>query len=82
MQSWEAPFEGETEQERLSEGAHQERGIVYFLQQPETHSSRLYHRLHGIAPGWSNWTRGRLIDVTPASALDTQRPAEQYLALY
>jgi hypothetical protein len=41
--SWEAPFEGETERERLSERAHQDREIVYFLQQPETHSFRLYH---------------------------------------
>lgn len=41
--SWEAPFEGETEQERLAERAHQDREIVYFLQQPETHGFRLYH---------------------------------------
>jgi hypothetical protein len=41
--SWEAPFEGETERERLSERAHQDREIVYFLGQPETHSFRLYH---------------------------------------
>jgi hypothetical protein len=41
--SWEAPFEGEAEQERLSERAHQDREIVYFLQQPETHAFRLYH---------------------------------------
>src|SRR5260370_23742054 len=41
--SWEAPFAGETEQERLSERAHQERDIVYFLQQPETHAFSLYH---------------------------------------
>ena len=41
--SWEAPFEGETERERLSERAHQDRDIVYFLQQPETHAFRLYH---------------------------------------
>jgi hypothetical protein len=41
--SWEAPFEGETERERLSERAHQDREIVYLLQQPETHSFRLYH---------------------------------------
>jgi hypothetical protein len=41
--SWEAPFEGETEKERLSERAHQDRDIVYFLQQPETHAFRLYH---------------------------------------
>jgi hypothetical protein len=41
--SWEAPFAGETEQERLSERAHQDREIVYFLQPPETHSFILYH---------------------------------------
>lgn len=41
--SWESPFEGETEQERLAERAHQDREIVYFLQQPETHAFRLYH---------------------------------------
>src|SRR5450759_2273688 len=43
QRSWESPFKGETEQERLSERAHQDRDIVYFLQQPETHSFRLYH---------------------------------------
>ncbi len=41
--SWESPFEGATEKERLSERAHHDRDIVYFLQQPETHSFRLYH---------------------------------------
>jgi len=41
--SWEAPFGGETERERLSERAHQDRDIVYFLQQPETHAFSLYH---------------------------------------
>jgi hypothetical protein len=41
--SWESPFEGETEQERLSERAHQDREIVYLLEQPETHAFRLYH---------------------------------------
>lgn len=41
--SWEAPFPGETEEERLSERAHQDREIVYFLQQPQTHSFMLYH---------------------------------------
>jgi len=39
---WQAPFEGETEQERLWERAHHDREIVYFLQQPETHAFRLY----------------------------------------
>jgi hypothetical protein len=41
--SWEAPFSGETERERLSERAHQDRDIVYFLQQPQTHAFSLYH---------------------------------------
>jgi hypothetical protein len=41
--SWESPFAGETEQDRLSERAYQDRDIVYFLQQPETHAFSLYH---------------------------------------
>lgn len=49
--SWEAPFEGETEKERLSERAHEDREIVYFLQQPETHSFRLYHDYTESRPG-------------------------------
>lgn len=49
--SWEAPFEGETAEERLSERAHQDREIVYFLQQPETHAFRLYHDFTESRPG-------------------------------
>jgi hypothetical protein len=41
--SWESPFAGEMEQDRLSERARQDREIVYFLEQPETHSFSLYH---------------------------------------
>jgi hypothetical protein len=41
--SWEAPFAGETERQRLSERADQNRDIVYFLQQPETHAFSLHH---------------------------------------
>ena len=42
--SWESPpKEGATERERLVERAHQDRDIVYFLQQPETHTFKLYH---------------------------------------
>ncbi len=42
--SWEPPApEGPTEKDRLSERAHQDRDIVYFLQQPETHAFKLYH---------------------------------------
>jgi hypothetical protein len=49
--SWEAPFPGETERERLSERAHQDRDIVYFLQQPETHAFSLYHDYTETRPG-------------------------------
>jgi hypothetical protein len=34
---------GQQHEERLVERAHQDRDIVYFLQQPETHSFDLYH---------------------------------------
>jgi hypothetical protein len=49
--SWESPFEGATEQERLSERAHEDREIVYFLQQPETHAFRLYSDYTESRPG-------------------------------
>jgi hypothetical protein len=49
--SWESPFEGQTEEERLSERAHEDREIVYFLQQPETHAFRLYHDYTESRPG-------------------------------
>lgn len=49
--SWESPFEGETEQERLSERAHQDREIVYLLEQPGTHAFRLYHDYTESRPG-------------------------------
>jgi hypothetical protein len=42
--SWEAPpAQGPTERARLTERAHQDRDIVYFLQQPDTHAFSLYH---------------------------------------
>jgi hypothetical protein len=42
--SWEAPpAQGPTERERLSERAHQDRDIVYFLQAPETSAFALAH---------------------------------------
>lgn len=42
--SWEPPpSQGPTERARLSERAHQDRDIVYFLQSPETNAFRLYH---------------------------------------
>jgi len=44
LRSWEAPpSEGPTERARLSERAHQDRDIVYFLQEPSTNAFSLYH---------------------------------------
>ncbi len=73
--SWEAPFEGETEQERLSERAHQDREIVYFLGQPESHSFRLYHDYTESRPGadkYFNVVRtGSTVSDPSAHVLDT-----------
>jgi hypothetical protein len=73
--SWEAPFAGESEQERLSERAHQDREIVYFLQQPETHAFRLYHDYTESSPGvdkYFNVVRaGSQVSDPSAYALDT-----------
>jgi hypothetical protein len=73
--SWESPFKGETEQERLSERAHQDRAIVYFLQQPETHSFRLYHdytESRAGVNGYANVVRaGSTASHPSASILDT-----------
>ncbi len=42
--SWEPPpAKGPTESERLTERAHQDRDIVYYLQAPETHAFALSH---------------------------------------
>jgi hypothetical protein len=42
--SWEPPPpQGPTERDRLSERAHQDRDIVYFLQSPESNAFSLYH---------------------------------------
>jgi hypothetical protein len=73
--SWESPFSGETEQERLSERAHQDRDIVYFLQQPETHAFSLYHDYTETRPaisGYANIVReGSVASHPSASILDT-----------
>ena len=55
QRSWESPFQGETEEERLAERAHQDREIVYFLQQPETHAFSLYHDYTESRPGMNGY---------------------------
>jgi hypothetical protein len=82
QRSWESPFVGETEQDRLSERAHQDRDIVYFLQQPETHAFSLYHDYTesrvGVN-GYANVVREGSVASNPsASILDT---GEQLKAL-
>ncbi len=73
--SWESPFTGETEEDRLSERAHQDRDIVYFLQQPETHAFDLYHdytETRAGVNGYANVVReGSVASHPAASILDT-----------
>src|SRR5215468_3012566 len=73
--SWEAPFEGETERQRLSERAHQDRDIVYFLEQPETHAFRLYHDYTESRPGTDRYLNvvrtGSKVSDPSAYVLDT-----------
>jgi hypothetical protein len=73
--SWESPFQGETERARLSERAHQDRDIVYFLQQPETHAFSLYHdytESHEGADKYLNIVReGSTVSDPSAYILDT-----------
>ena len=73
--SWEAPFQGESERGRLSERAHQDRDIVYFLQQPETHAFSLYHdytESHEGADKYLNVVReGSTVSDPSAYILDT-----------
>jgi len=73
--SWESPFAGQPEQERLAERAHQDRDIVYFLQQPETHAFSLYHDYTESRPGISGYANivreGSVASHPSASILDT-----------
>jgi hypothetical protein len=73
--SWESPFAGETERERLSERAYQDRDIVYFLQQPETHAFSLYHDYTERRPGingYANVVRTGSVASNPSAyVLDT-----------
>lgn len=78
--SWESPFEGGTEEERLAERAHQDREIVYFLQQPETHAFSLYHdytETRAGVNGYANVVRAGSVASHPsATNLDTGEALE------
>jgi hypothetical protein len=73
--SWESPFAGPAEEERLAERAHQDRDIVYFLQQPETHAFSLYHDYTETRPGISGYANivreGSVASHPSANILDT-----------
>jgi hypothetical protein len=73
--SWEAPFAGETEKERLSERAHQDREIVYFLQEPGSHAFRLHHDYTESRPGVDKYVNvvraGSTVSEPSAYVLDT-----------
>lgn len=73
--SWESPFEGETEADRLAERARQDRDIVYFLQQPESHAFQLYHDYTESRPGINGYAnvvrKGSTASDPSARILDT-----------
>ena len=73
--SWESPFTGATEEERLAERAHEDREIVYFLQPPETHAFILYHDYTETRPGvngYANVVRAGSVASHPSAiVLDT-----------
>jgi hypothetical protein len=64
--------------ERLTERAHQDREIVYFLLQPETHAFDLYHDYTESRPGTSTYLNivraGSTVSNPRAMNLDTGEP--------
>jgi hypothetical protein len=76
VRSWEAPpSQGPTERARLSERAHQDRDIVYFLQEPSTHAFSLYHDYTESREGVDNYVNvvrtGSTVSNPSAKILDT-----------
>ena len=78
--SWESPFTGETEKARLSERAHQDRDIVYFLKEPASHAFRLYHDYTESRPGVDKYVNvvrvGSTVSEPSAYVLDTGEKLE------
>ena len=74
--SWEPPpAQGPTERARLGERAHQDRDIVYFLQQPDTHAFSLYHDYTESRPGVDKYLNvvrtGSVVSNPSGKILDT-----------
>jgi hypothetical protein len=69
------PAPSPPETERLAERAHQDREIVYFLQQPETHAFDLYHDYTESRPGVDRYLNvvrtGSTASAPSARILDT-----------
>lgn len=77
--SWEAPApQGPTERARLSERAYQDRDIVYFLKQPDTHAFSLYHDYTELREGVDKYLNvvrsGSTVSEPSAKILDTGQP--------
>ena len=74
--TWESmPGQGLTERARLSERAHQDRDIVYFLLEPSTHSFSLYHDYTEPREGTDKYLNvvrtGSTVSNTSGKVLDT-----------
>ena len=74
--TWEAmATQGPTERARLSERAHQDRDIVYFLQQPSTNAFSLYHDYTESREGTDTYLNvvrtGSTVSNTSGRILDT-----------
>jgi hypothetical protein len=74
--TWEAPAtQGPTERARLSERAHQDRDIVYFLQAPDTNAFSLYHDYTEARDGTDKYLNvvrtGSTVSNTSGRVLDT-----------
>jgi hypothetical protein len=73
--SWEPPPPGATERERLTERAHWDRDIVYFLQLPESHAFKLYHDYTESREGTDKYVNivrpGSAVSEPSAKILDT-----------
>jgi hypothetical protein len=77
--SWEAPpSQGPSERARLSERAHQDRDIVYFLQPPGTHAFSLYHDYTESRDGTDKYLNvvrtGSKVSKPSGKILDTGEP--------
>lgn len=73
--SWEPPGQGATQRARLSERAHQDRDIVYFLTEPSTNAFALFHDYTESRPGTDKYLNvvrtGSRVSNTSAYVLDT-----------